>query len=400
MRLVMLADGYLLDPSTGINGAQVQMYNLAHAFARRGVEVHYVCLTGGSAMTQYHSGALTLHWIQPFEKRGAGFSWLRYRKSFQNALQQIAPDAVYQRGRSFLTYVAAKWAKRTGKLFVWGTNGEDSTEFWKMTGNLYRSRRPAWKKAFLTPAMFTHDLMIHRGVRMASKVVNQTEFQRKRLLNNYGKIGVVLPSYTLPPSGKSGIDKEKIVLWLSTLSSFYQPELFLNLAERCLDLDGWTFVLAGGTPDRDYEHDVETRAQNITNVRVLGAVPYAETETLYERAALYVRTCKNDGISNAFIQAWLRRTPVLSLNVDPNGWIEEKGLGFFARGDMNRLVEQAREYLIHYQPGNAMGKKCEDFAIATFASDKTIDSYIGIFSSGPASASADHPVSIMEETSA
>jgi glycosyltransferase involved in cell wall biosynthesis len=380
MRLVMLADAYLPDESTGINGTQVQMYNLAHAFARRGIDVHYVCLTGETSPPACDTSGVTIHWIRQRGRRGPGFDWFHHMGEFRRELDRIAPDVVYQRGRSYLTYVAATWAQRSKGRFVWGTNGEDSAEYWRMTGKLKGSGRAFWKKALLLPTMIIHDSLIHRGVRGAALVINQTDYQRQRLLTNYGKKGIVLPSFTLPPIYESTVEKERIVLWLATLSPDKQPELFLDLAEQCRDLDGWLFVLAGDTADREYYERIAQRASRLGNVRLEGAVPFNESHRLYASAALYAHTSRKDGVPNAFIQSWLNSTPVLSLNFDPDGWIQKHGLGLFASGDTDRFVGMARTFLKNYGVNNHMGGASAKFARQKFSDEATIDSYIEFFS--------------------
>src|SRR5258706_247943 len=107
MKIAFLADAYLMDESTGVNGTQVQLYQLAHAFAARGHDVHYVCTTrSGHCEKNARDGHITLHYCA--ESRGL-FAWLGDNRAIGDRLAWLAPDAVYQRGRSPLTFVAARW---------------------------------------------------------------------------------------------------------------------------------------------------------------------------------------------------------------------------------------------------------------------------------------------------
>ena len=44
-KIAFLADSFLLDPSTKVNGSQVQLYYMATALKERGLDIHYVSQT-------------------------------------------------------------------------------------------------------------------------------------------------------------------------------------------------------------------------------------------------------------------------------------------------------------------------------------------------------------------
>jgi len=379
MRIAILADSWLFDPATMVNGTQVQMYHLASAFRRRGHEVHYLALTRDRRALPDLPEGIRFHWI---ERPVTAVSWLRDLNDYRKALDGIRPDALYQRGRSHLTWIAARWARAHGRRFVWGSNGEDSCSFWKHVKRLHASRRSGLRKAALLPLAAARDLLVHSGIRAADGIVTQTRTQAESLRRNFGRDGVVLPSTFDSCEGASGA-KERIVLWLASLSPAKQPDLFLDLAERCRDLDDWTFVLGGGTRVDAYRSALASRAASLPNVRLLGPVPFAASHMLYARASLFVNTSRadGDGLPNSFIQAWLHGTPVLSLGHDPNGWINGEGLGLSARGDAERFLAGGRALLGDDELRAAMGRQCTRFARQTFAAEETIDAYLSLFSS-------------------
>lgn len=378
MKIAFLADSFLPDPSTGVNGTQVQMYNLATALVRRGVDVHYVAFTRDWRRAHDVVDDLTVRWL-PLRRQA--FGWLREVQEAGRAVAEIDPDIVYQRGRSHLTHVAARWARETARRFVWASNGEDSGELWKLGKRVTASNRPAWKKAALYPYVLPLDLLVHRGVRGASGIIAQTEHQQDRIRRTFGKESTILPSVFPQPAHVNDAAKEKLMLWLANLHAGKQPEVFIDLAEACGALDGWAFLLAGGTSDRAYQEAVAGRAAEVGNLQMTGAVPFMKSGALFARASLFVNTSRReaDGLSNAFIQAWHHGTPVLSLNHDPNGWISRHGLGFCAHGDRDAFLKQGRALAADHDALIAMGKRCKTFARNTFASDDIIDAYLNAF---------------------
>jgi len=378
MKIAILADAYLTDQSTGVNGTQVQLYQLAHAFKERGHEVHYVCATRTKNVgRQTDDDGLALHFLP--DREGV-FVWLTDIRDAVRQLTAIAPDAVYQRGRSPLTYAAARWARRHTKPFVWGSNGEDSGEFFKFRTRLFQSNRNMLKKLLLVPDMWLRDLGVHRGLAGASHFVSQTAHQQSRLRTNFGKEAVVLPSYFRLPTRASSVSRERMMLWLANLDKNKQPEIFVDMAAALRGAEGWRFVLAGGTADKGLEASLRQRAAQVPSFEFAGAVPFAATGALFARAALHVNTSLIEGLPNTFVQAWLNGTPVLSLHNDPNGWIETHGLGYHAKGRPEGLVAEAKRLIDNPDELETMGRRCTEFARANFANPAVIDTYLRLFS--------------------
>jgi len=378
-KIAFLADSYLHDESTGVNGTQVQMHNLAHAFASRGLDVHYISLTKLDKPLIKNQDHLNFYWIKDHRKPG---EWLLKILKFNRFLDQIQPDIVYQRGRSFLTFIAAHWAKKNQKRFVWATNGEDSCEFWKYIKLLKRSQRGFFKNAVLFPIFLLQDLLVHQGIRGAHFVVNQTDFQKQRLMENFSKEGQVIPSYFPISKSNDQKTKEKRVLWLANLNLHKQPEIFISLADYCQELD-YQFILAGGTKNSDYENNLKKQAKNLNNIQFTGTVPFRNTDEFYSRAFVFVNTSRQDadGLPNAFIQAMLNGTPIISLNHDPNGWLEKYDLGICCYGDIEIFLKKSKELLNHPDQIKKMGNNAIQFAQKTFANEEIIDQYCELFRS-------------------
>jgi glycosyltransferase involved in cell wall biosynthesis len=378
MKIAFLAESFLQDKSTGINGAQVQMYNLALAFQNAGLEVHYITLSNAYTRKDEIINGINIHWIP---NKNVLFSWIENIKIFNQILDKIQPEALYQRGRSPLTYIAATWSKKHQKKFIWGSNGEDSCEFWKRIKHLNKSQKPLWRKLLLSPDMIIQDLLIHKGIFEANQVVNQTEHQKNELSQNFEKKGIILPSYFLPPATKT-LKKEKIVLWLANLNPNKQPEIFLKFVEQNKDLS-WKFILGGGSKNKNYLQNILTKAAKNKNLKVLGVIPFEETHKYYAQASLFVNTSlkEADGLPNAFIQSWQNSTPVLSLNHDPNDWIKTHNLGYCAHGNEEEFLRHGRNLLDNYEQIEAIRENCYQFALKTFAASETIDNYLKLFKS-------------------
>lgn len=64
----------------------------------------------------------------------------------------------------------------------------------------------------------------------------------------------------------------------------------------------------------------------------------------YDRAKLFVNTSEYEGFPNAFVQACLAKTPILSFNVNPDRFIDANGLGLFCEDSLESAVGFIREF--------------------------------------------------------
>jgi len=189
------------------------------------------------------------------------------------------------------------------------------------------------------------------------------------------KEGIVLPSYFLPVDIQ--IKKENLIIWLATLAPFKQPEIFIDLISQT-DLHGWKAIIGGGTTDTKYEKKVRSLISG-QSIELIGIIPFEESSQYYQRARLYINTSKWEGLSNAFVQSWLSGTPVLSLNNDPNNWLNERGIGFCANGNYDRLKQKLQQLINEPSQIIEMGRNAQQFAEGTFSNAAIIDKYFNLF---------------------
>jgi glycosyltransferase involved in cell wall biosynthesis len=66
------------------------------------------------------------------------------------------------------------------------------------------------------------------------------------------------------------------------------------------------------------------------NLRFLGHRSAAEVNQYLARASIFVNTSVHEGFPNTFVQAWLRDAVVVSLSVNPDRVLDERGVGIHA----------------------------------------------------------------------
>ena len=207
---------------------------------------------------------------------------------------------------------------------------------------------------------------LEHGVRHADDIIVQTRHQQLVLERRYGRRARALirnfhpaPDEILDQSGPAR------VLWIANLKPLKQPEVFLRLARHCADLASTRFIMIGQPmADARRQQAFEAAARALPNLDYLGELPVERVNALLARGHLLVNTSTVEGFANTFIQAWMRRVPVLSLNVDPDGLLASEGIGHCARGDEGELLATLRAWLADAPRREAIGRRAEAYALA------------------------------------
>jgi glycosyltransferase involved in cell wall biosynthesis len=98
------------------------------------------------------------------------------------------------------------------------------------------------------------------------------------------------------------------------------------------------------------------------NIEYLGARSEEEVNRLLERADLLVNTSDHESFSNTFIQAWMRRVPVVSLHVDPDKLLSRRGLGAVSRTE-EQLYRHVTGLLHSYETRAEIGARARAYVL-------------------------------------
>jgi glycosyltransferase involved in cell wall biosynthesis len=171
----------------------------------------------------------------------------------------------------------------------------------------------------------------------ADLILTQTDTQRRLLQERFGRKGVILRNpidlSQIPSGDEVGSEREEIALWIGKSDRIKRPEILLQLAAAFPDKQ-FVMVLNRSDPAL-FQAVVQNRP---ANVQILEWVSFQESERLFARAFVLVNTSSFEGFPNTFLQAGKYGVPLLSLQVDPEGFIERHTCGIVAQGSFDRLV--------------------------------------------------------------
>jgi glycosyltransferase involved in cell wall biosynthesis len=325
-----------------IGGESIQHVLLARAWRDLGHDVSIIVHDEGQGQRRVHDGITAI----AAQSRDGGIPGLRFfhprATRLLSALIAADADTYYQSPAGAFTGITGWFCRATGRRFIFRVASDSDCEKEHGRIQFWRDRK-----------------LFNYGLRCANVIASQTELQAQMLRENHGLESTVVNMMVEMPR-RSAEDKKDIdVLWVSNLRALKRPELALELARQLPEV---RFTLAGGPMPggKTYYEDVMAAAARLPNVTMLGAVRYAETGSLFDRAKIFLNTSSIEGFPNTFLQAWIRGVPVITF-FDPDSLVQRLSLGR-AANSIDDMRESIRGLLHNDAERQIVGRRAREFA--------------------------------------
>jgi glycosyltransferase involved in cell wall biosynthesis len=188
--------------------------------------------------------------------------------------------------------------------------------------------------------------LCYYSIMQADLIVTQTQIQTELLKKRFGRTSAtVFSPIELTPTEKIGSSLPEgrcVALWIGKSNRIKRPEILLDLAYLFSDIP---FVMVLNRSDPKIHAEVLRRKPE--NLRILERVDYRNVETLFAQAFVLINTSVFEGFPNTFLQAGKYGVPVLSLQIDPDGFIERHRCGIVAKGDSIGLIDGLKRIKTH-----------------------------------------------------
>lgn len=344
-----------------MGGAEMQAYYLSKEFERKGHEVHYAF--NSSENLPIRNGKIVYHILHDY---GGLFCWFNFF-SVGDLITRVNPDIIYQRCKSAYTGIAAYYAKKNSIKMVYHVASDN---------NCWEEKIPI-NTAYL-PNMI-NEYLGRYGIKNAHVIIAQTHQQQRWLKKNFNRDSIQLPQVLPVPSPPFKKSTPPIISWIANIKLWKQPEIFIKLVEECQDLNA-KFVYAGRSTKGEYQKMLIEKTKKLSNLEYLGEIPFERTNELFSKSSIFVNTSLpyNEGYPNTYIQAWLRETPVVALNHDPDELLKEKKIGFHSR-NFEQLVKDVRYLIENEDIRKKMGKKAREYAVDNHDIEKIGKRYLEVF---------------------
>lgn len=284
-------------------------------------------------------------------------------------LRDIKPDLIYQRVGCAYTGIAAYYAKINNCSMIWHVAHD-------------RTLMPFDQRISLDlPFRYIERKVLEYGIKHADHIVAQSNCQKELLEKQFGRTATVIPNFHPEPVEIIHKEKPIKVVWVANLKHWKRPELFIRLASDLQELDDVEFIMVGSTAavrDDKWSENLLESMSKLPGLNYLGARSQDEVNAILATAHIFVNTSRYEGFANTFIQAWMRKVPVVSLEVDPDNILTEAGVGLFAQGEYEKLREQVRMLIEDDNLRMKIGDRAQKYALSNH-SVKNIQRLMEVF---------------------
>jgi glycosyltransferase involved in cell wall biosynthesis len=299
-------------------GAEVDMYFLSTELAKdERFEVCFITADYGQPRIEIIEGVKIIKSTEL--KRNPLYRAIKIWQAMNTATAQI----YFQRTASWGTFLVALFCKLYKRAFVYHTANQGECDGMYLKGRRFLKMAFSWS--------------LHK-----SRVVivqNKTDKDNLRQHTNIPSIVIRNGQRLVKFVNK----KRNTVLWVGRTSQLKRAELFMELT-KTIPNEHFTMVCQRATGDKNYEALV-AQAKKLKNLRFIKRVPLSEIESYFQQAKVLVNTSVSEGFPNTFIQACKYGVPILSLNVNPDAFLNKYSCGICCNDDFHRLADSLRAML-------------------------------------------------------
>ena len=307
-----------------VGGAEYQAKIIATELVNDGYDVFFISI-GHEENKVIEIDQIMVYCYKNPAKIPHQYTWYYFfLKIINNILDKEKPDIIYQRMITSFSPSLSKYANKKNIPFVIHIANKHSLRF----DNSMRSRI-RW--------LFFKTIKKYRPF----FIVQNNE--QDKLLQSLGiQAELNIPNMVnLSYHQKGALEEPYQVFWIGNNRPIKQLDLFLNICKDLKDNNKISFKIIGSLTDKLYLEEIDL----LPNVEYLGKVSNEEVNNFLKSAFLLVNTSKSEGFSNTFIQSWMHGTPVISLNSNPNNYINDFKVGVCCNGSQIELVESVNNFI-------------------------------------------------------
>ncbi len=180
------------------------------------------------------------------------------------------------------------------------------------------------------------------GLENAHQLITQTKEHQLLLKKHHKKEAIIFRN--IFDVKNIDVKKDGYILWVSRFANWKRPQLFLNLAKKIASNQ---FVMICPTFNYNNKDWLEFRqkARLIKNLKFIDQVPFSQIQSYFNKANIFINTSETEGFPNTFLQAAAGKTPIISLNINPDNFIQNYNCGYFANDNFETLLQHTKQLI-------------------------------------------------------
>jgi glycosyltransferase involved in cell wall biosynthesis len=306
-------------------GAEVQFYFLAKELAKnKDLDVSFVVGDYGQKDLEKSDGVNVYKSIKPEVGDGIVKKIINSFKYFK-ILKRVNADIYVTTTANSILGVVSLFCRLNNKKHIHRTAHENEV------------------KKFLFYKADLYDWFQKYGIENADEVIVQNE-QHKEALQKNRKLNAVVIKNSFNFYSEERDFQKKSILWVARCVDWKNPQLFLNLAQK-FPKEKFVIICPQSQGHAKFYEEIKSKANKINNVQFIDFVPFDKIQAYYNEAKIFVNTSDYEGFPNTFIQSCIAETPIVSLNVNPDNFLNKYNCGYCAEGDFDKLAQQTEKLL-------------------------------------------------------
>jgi glycosyltransferase involved in cell wall biosynthesis len=314
-------------------GAEVQLSLLAREFAKhKDKDIHFMVADYGQDQVEKYNN-VTIWKIFNFHD-----NVLKQMVIFFKVSRQISADVYIQRGLAARSSLIALYCRLKRKKFIYMVAHDSEAD---KTHEAYQN--------------FLRRILVYLNFRLANKIIVQNLYQK----NNLSFQSIILNSSF--DIRNNLLMKREHILWVGRSEDWKRPEIFLELAKKFFK-EKFIMICPPATHNSKLSFKIKENAKHIPNLIFVEFVPFNKIDNYFRKAKILVNTSIQEGFPNTFLQSAKNKTPILSLSVNPNGFLDKHECGFCCNGDLFLLTKRLKELLQNKKLYGKMSKNVNKYA--------------------------------------
>ena len=342
-----------------IGGAEVDLYNIANELVKdKRFDIYFLVADFGQNDIEIYNN------IKVIKGHSQEKSILNYPIAFikfYRKLAKINADIYFTANLSKYVGFTNLYCKLTRKIHIHRTEHQHQVDKNMIMHHIFRGE--------------IRYLLFLLGYINVDHIVVQNEEDRDLLKETFNfPSNVIRNSY---PIKKIKNKNRKYILWIARSEKWKQPELFIQLA-KAFPKEQFVMIMPLAD-DTAYFENINREAMKVTNLKFIPGVPFSKVEEYYESAKVFVNTSSTEGFPNSFNQAMNSSTPLLSLNINPDNFIEKNKVGIYCNNNFEQLKKELYKLLNEHQLWKELSENAYNYVYNDMNIEKAIIEWKKIF---------------------